>query len=73
MHHVCDVTYREDASRVRTGNAPAVLAALRNVVTTALRLAGTLNIAAAPRAATLNPHTVLRLFTRTPKRDKPPL
>ncbi len=73
VHYVRDVTYREDASRARTGSAPAVLAALRNLVTTALRLTGTLNIAAARRAATLDPHTVLRLFTRTPKRDKPPL
>ncbi|MHB1739678.1 MAG: ISAs1 family transposase [Actinomycetes bacterium] len=28
IHWVRDVTYREDASRVRTGNAPAVLAAI---------------------------------------------
>lgn len=72
-HYVRDVTYREDASRTRTGNAPAVLAALRNAVTTALRLAGAVNIAAARRAATLNPQTIIELFTRRPEQDKAPL
>jgi hypothetical protein len=32
LHYVRDVTLGEDACRVRTGNAPQVLAALRNVV-----------------------------------------
>lgn len=64
VHWVRDVTYREDASRVRTGNAPAVLAAIRNVVTTVLRLAGAANIAAARRAASLDPAAAIRLFTR---------
>lgn len=73
VHYVRDVTYREDASRTRTGNAPAVLAAIRNTVTTALRLAGAVSIAAARRAAALDPHTITELFTRRTKRDKPPL
>lgn len=73
VHWVRDTTYGEDASRVRTGNAPAVLAALRNIVTTALRLAGSVNIAAARRAATLNPRALLQLFTRSPNQDIPPL
>jgi len=73
VHWVRDVTYREDASRARTGNAPAVLAAIRNAVTTALRLAGALSIAAARRTAALDPRTVIELFTRRPNRDKPPL
>lgn len=63
VHYVRDVTYREDASRARTGNAPAVLAAIRNTVTTALRLAGALSIAAARRAASLDPRSVIELFT----------
>lgn len=70
VHWVRDVTYREDASRVRTGNAPAVLAAIRNVVTTALRLAGAGNIAAARRAVALAPTTVIRLLTRSRNQDK---
>jgi predicted transposase YbfD/YdcC len=32
LHYVRDVTLREDACRVRSGSAPQVLAALRNVV-----------------------------------------
>jgi predicted transposase YbfD/YdcC len=32
LHYVRDVTLGEDAARVRTGAAPQVLAALRNVV-----------------------------------------
>lgn len=32
LHHVRDVTLKEDASRVRSGSAPQVLAALRNAV-----------------------------------------
>ena len=73
VHWVRDVTYREGASRARTGNAPAVLAAIRNAVTTALPLAGALNIAAARRTAALNPHTVVKFFTRRPNHNKPPM
>jgi predicted transposase YbfD/YdcC len=71
IHWVRDMTYREDAHRARTGNAPAVLACIRNLVTTALRLAGAVNIAAARRAAALKPATILRLLHRPPKPDKP--
>lgn len=49
----------EDAHRPRTGNAPAVLAAFRSVFTTALRLAGAANIAAARRAVALDPRVVI--------------
>ena len=73
VHWVRDVTYGEDASRARTGNAPAVLAAISNAVTTVLRLAGTVSIAAARRAAALDPHTIIGLVTRRPKQDKAPL
>ncbi len=73
VHWVRDVTFAEDAHRARTGNAPAVLAAVRNLVTTALRLAGAVNIAAARRAVALKPHTILRLLRRPAKPDKPPM
>jgi len=73
VHWVRDVTYREDASRARTGNAPAVLAVIRNLVTTALRLAGNLNLAVARRAATLKPRTILRLLREPRKPDKSPM
>jgi predicted transposase YbfD/YdcC len=44
-----DVVYAEDASRIRTGNAPRVMASLRNVSISPLRLASATNIAAALR------------------------
>jgi hypothetical protein len=49
LHWVRDVTYDEDRSQVRSGNAPAVMAALRNIAITALRLLGWDDIAGAVR------------------------
>lgn len=49
LHWVRDVTFDEDRSTVRTGHAPHVMAALRNLAITTLRLAGATNIAAALR------------------------
>lgn len=49
VHYVRDVTFAEDASRVRTGNAPRVMATLRNVAIGLTRLSGAANIAAATR------------------------
>jgi predicted transposase YbfD/YdcC len=49
VHYVRDVTYGEDHSRVRTGAAPHVMAALRNTAIAILRLNGWDNIAAANR------------------------
>ncbi len=49
IHHVRDTTFAEDASRVRTGNAPRAMAALRNLAIGALRLTGYDNIAAGLR------------------------
>lgn len=45
LHWVRDVTYGEDACRIRTGNAPRVMAGLRNLAIGALRMAGHNNIA----------------------------
>ncbi|MFI7231126.1 ISAs1 family transposase [Nonomuraea angiospora] len=47
LHHIRDVTYREDASRVRTGTAPRIMASLRNLAIGLARLIGWTNIAAA--------------------------
>jgi predicted transposase YbfD/YdcC len=61
-HWVRDVVYDEDRSRVRTGNAPQVMATLRNTAISLLRLAGTTNIAASLRhhaARTDRPITLL--------------
>ena len=47
LHHVRDVTFGEDASRVRTGSAPRAMATLRNLTIGLMRQAGWNNIAAA--------------------------
>ena len=49
LHWVRDVTFDEDRSQVRTGNAPQVMATLRNTTISLLRLTGTTNIAKALR------------------------
>ncbi|MHA6780596.1 ISAs1 family transposase [Pseudonocardia saturnea] len=49
LHWVRDVSFDEDRSQVRTAAGPQVMAALRNLAITALRLAGITNIAAALR------------------------
>lgn len=49
IHYVRDVTYAEDASRVRTGTAPRVMATLRNVAIGLARQTGEISIAAATR------------------------
>jgi predicted transposase YbfD/YdcC len=49
LHWVCDVTYQEDKSLIRTGNAPRVMASLRSRAISLLRLDGQANIAAANR------------------------
>jgi predicted transposase YbfD/YdcC len=40
LHWLRDVVFAEDASRVRTGNGPQVMACLRNTAVGLLRLAG---------------------------------
>lgn len=49
VHYVRDVTFGEDASRVRKGSAPQAMAAVRNLVLNILRQAGVKNIAAGVR------------------------
>ena len=49
LHHIRDTTYSEDASQVRTGNGPEVMASLRNLAIAIFKLTGTRNIAAACR------------------------
>ncbi|MGW2206974.1 ISAs1 family transposase [Streptomyces sp. NPDC001774] len=49
LHWVRDVTFDEDRSQVRTGNAPRVMAGIRNTAITLLRLDVHHNIAAALR------------------------
>src|SRR4051812_2830286 len=49
VHHVRDVTYGEDGSRIRTGTGPQLMAALRNTDLNLARLRGETNIAASQR------------------------
>lgn len=49
LHRVRDTTFAEDASQLRTGNAPRAMATWRNLAIGALRLGGVRNIAAALR------------------------
>jgi hypothetical protein len=53
------VTFAEDASRVRTGTAPQVMACLRNLIIGVLCRAGPVNLAAALRRHARDPRRPL--------------
>ena len=63
LHWVRDVTYREDHSQVRTGNAAHTMASIRNLAISVHRLAGATNIAKALRATMRNPKIAHRLIS----------
>jgi len=63
-HWVRDVDFGEDRSQIRTGNAPQVLAALRNAVLTLIRRTGTKEIAATRRHFAAHPAKALTLLRR---------
>jgi len=56
LHHIRDVTFAEDASQVRSGSGPHVMATLRNLVIGVLCRAGPVNVAAALRRHARDPH-----------------
>ena len=60
-HYVRDVTFGEDASRIRKGSGPQVMAALRNAAIGFLRTTGATNIAESLRR---NASRVGDLFTK---------
>ncbi len=62
LHWVRDVVFGEDSSQVRTGSAPQLLAALRNLVIGMLRLGGVKKIAAALRHYGWKPWEALNLI-----------
>jgi len=62
IHWVRDSTFDEDASRIRTGNAPQAMASLRNTAISLLRLSGVTNIAAALRHHARHPEDVVKLL-----------
>jgi predicted transposase YbfD/YdcC len=55
LHWVRDVTFAEDASQLRTGAGPHVMACLRNLAIGALSRAGPVNLAAALRQHARDP------------------
>jgi predicted transposase YbfD/YdcC len=61
LHWVRDVTYGEDLSPARTGTGPHVMAALRNLAISILRLSGHGSIAAALRHCARDPARPYRL------------
>jgi predicted transposase YbfD/YdcC len=62
LHWVRDVTYQEDKSLVRTGNAPRVMATIRSLAISLLRLDGHDNIAATNRHHARDPQRTLKLL-----------
>lgn len=65
LHWVRDVTFDEDRSQVRKGNGPRVMATLRNLAISILRLAGARFIAKAVRWCARNDERALRLVGLT--------
>jgi predicted transposase YbfD/YdcC len=59
LHHLRDVTFAEDASQLRTGSGPQVMACLRNLVIGVLCRAGPVNVAAALRRHARDPRRPL--------------
>jgi len=62
LHYVRDVTFGEDRSRVRSGQAPQIWAAVRNVVITRIHRTGSSDIAASLRAFAFHPARALALL-----------
>jgi predicted transposase YbfD/YdcC len=64
LHWVRDIDFDEDRSQVRTAGGPRIMASLRNLVITILRLAGVTSIAAALRYHARRPSRPLRTITK---------
>jgi predicted transposase YbfD/YdcC len=63
LHHVKDVTFREDQHQARTANGPAVIATLRNTAIGWHRTTGATNIARATRQANRRSHDLITAVT----------
>jgi predicted transposase YbfD/YdcC len=66
LHWVRDVTFGEDACRVRTGAAPQILAGFRNAAIALLQAVGCTNIAARLRRHAAQPALALALVQGDP-------
>ncbi len=64
LHWVRDMDFDEDRSQVRTASGPRIMASLRNLVITILRLAGATSIAPALRYHARRPTRPLRTIMR---------
>lgn len=62
LHWVRDVTFDEDRCQIRKGNGAQIMASLRNIAISLLRMAGARYIAPALRACTRLGQRVLRLI-----------
>jgi predicted transposase YbfD/YdcC len=62
LHYVRDVTFAEDRSRIRTGHAPQLLAACRNLAITLIHRSGSSLIAAARRSFSYHPRSAFDLL-----------
>ncbi|MEW1914730.1 ISAs1 family transposase [Kitasatospora sp. NPDC085895] len=62
LHHIRDTTFAEDASQLRTGNAPRAMATFRNLAIGTLKRTGVTNIAAALRRNARDPRRPLGLL-----------
>ena len=71
LHYVRDVTLGEDASRIRTGSGPRVMATLRNLTIAILRAAGHTNIAHGLRHHARNPDRPIKLLLTSSKATLP--
>ncbi|WP_232324026.1 ISAs1 family transposase [Catenuloplanes japonicus] len=63
LHHVRDVTFREDQHQARTGNGPTIIATLRNTAIGWHRTTGATNIARATRHANRRSHDLITAVT----------
>jgi predicted transposase YbfD/YdcC len=63
LHYVRDVTFGEDRSRLRTGHAPQIMAALRNLAITLLHRAHFFEMASARRHFAYQPQEALALLS----------
>ena len=69
LHWVRDVVFDEDRHQLRTGNGPQIMAALRNLAISLIRLlhGATASIAATTRAMARRPRRAIDLITRPPQ------
>ncbi len=61
-HYVRDVTFQEDRSQLRSGQAPQIMAALRNLAITLIHRQGSSRIAATRRHFASHPRQAFRLL-----------